>query len=416
MMKYLILIGDGMADEPKDFPEGKTPLVLANIPHLDLLAKKGTLGLVKTVPEDMHAGSDVANMTILGYDPKKYYTGRAPIEAYGRGLELKPEEVAFRCNLVSLKQENHQWLMEDYSADHISSEEAKQLIQALNQKLSSSRVKFYPSVSYRNLCIIEDINPERIKIPPPHDILNQPIAGYLESLKTSSEGKFILELMERSREIFRSHPVNQARKEKGKKPADMVWLWGQGTKPDFPTLKEKFGINGVVISGVDLVRGLGKLAGLEVALVPGATGYIDTNYQGKVESALRSLEQGANFVYLHLEAPDEASHAGDLELKIKAIELFDQKIVAPILEGLKKFPGWRLLVMPDHTTPVRLRTHRSDPVPFVAVSSEQFYSGKESPRAFSELEAKKTGIYLKQGDTLLEKYLLRNKNGKGSGN
>jgi len=413
-MKWLVLIGDGMADHPQDFPDGKTPLVVAKKPYLDLLAQKGTLGRVRTVPKGMHAGSDVANMSILGYDPLKYYTGRAPIEAYGCGIELEPEQVAFRCNLVSLREESGKLLMHDYSADHISNDEAKKLIQALNQNLADEQVRFYPSVSYRNLCLIRGINSEKIKIPPPHDILNQPIAPYLEELGQEPEAGLILKLMKKSKEIFKTHPVNLARKEQGKLPADMVWLWGQGKAPKFPTLKERYGISGVVISGVDLVRGLGKLAGLEIVRVPGATGYIDTNYEGKVEYALRALREGADFVYLHLEAPDEASHQGDLELKIKAIELFDQRILKPILDGLATLKPWKMLVMPDHTTPVRLRTHHDDPVPFVVISSEQFYSNRKINRIFSEQSAAKTGILIEQGYNLLDEYLFGGENGKGS--
>jgi len=406
--KFLILIGDGMADEPKDFPDGKTPLVVAQKPNLDLLAQVGELGLVRTIGKGQNAGSDVANMAILGYDPEKYYTGRAPIEAAGLGLSLKPDEVAFRCNLVSLRKEKGGLMMDDYSAGHITNEEAQALIQTLNQALSNDQIKFYPSVSYRNLCLIKNVDPKAVLIPPPHDIINQPIEKHLPQGKLNQAQKLILGLIAKSRALFQDHPVNQKRRAAGEKSADTIWLWGQGKTPAFTTLQERAGISGVVISGVDLIRGLGKLAGMEIIRVPGATGYIDTNYEGKVAAALAALEKGADLVYLHLEAPDEAAHSGDLELKIKAIELFDRRIVGPILEGLKKYEDWIMLVLPDHTTPVRIRTHHDDPVPFVAVSADQVRSGKKRARIFAEQDAQKAGIKIEKGFELLDRYFFGN--------
>jgi len=414
--KYLILIGDGMADEPKDFPDGKTPLISAKTPNLDLIASKGELGVVYTVPEGMSPGSDVANMSILGLNPKDYYSGRAPIEASGLGLKLSSNEIAFRCNLVSLRDEPEGLVMHDYSAGHISDKEAKELIEALNQGLGDKQVKFYPSVSYRNLCIIKQIDPEAIKIPPPHDISGQLIKNYLPGNNSNESEKFILDLIEGSKKLFREHKVNQARRRAGKKTADSIWLWGQGRTPKFASFKERYGIKGAVVSAVDLVRGLGKLAGLKIIKVPGATGYIDTNYEGKVSASLGTLEKGADLVYLHLEAPDEASHLGDLEMKIKAIELFDERILGAMLKGISRFKDWVLLVLPDHTTPIRLKTHHTNPVPFAVIDSIQFANQKALPRGFNELDASKTGILVKDGYSLLDRYFLKMKNGKNSGN
>ncbi len=404
--KFLILIGDGMADDPKDFPDGKTPLVAANKPNLDLLAQVGELGQVRTIGKGQNAGSDVANMAILGYDPEKYYTGRAPIEAAGLGLELKPDEVAFRCNLVGLRREDEEPVMDDYSGGHVTDDEGKQLVESLNKNLGTPRIKFYPSVSYRNLCIIKDIDPYQVHLPPPHDISNQRLCHHLPGPVLNPVEKLVMELIAKSRDLFKDHPVNQERRSAGKKTVDSIWLWGQGKAPAFTTLKERAGISGVVISGVDLIRGLGKLAGLEIIRVPGATGYIDTNYAGKVAAGIHALEKGADLVYLHVEAPDEAGHSGDLQLKIKAIELFDQRIIGPILEGLKKYQDWIMLILPDHATPVRIRTHQDDPVPFVAVSSAQVKSGKKQPRVFSEADAQKTGVLVEKGFSLLDKYFF----------
>jgi len=404
--RFIILIGDGMADTPADFPQGKTPLVAAHHPHMDFLARVGEMGLVQTVPEDMHSGSDICNLTILGYDPKKYYTGRAPIEAAGSGLKLGPDEAAFRCNLVGLREEQGKLIMDDYAAGHISDADAKELIQTLNQNFANGQVKFYPSVSYRNLCIIKNVDPGAVYIPPPHDILNQPLEKHLPNAALNDVEALVLELMAKSRELFKNHPVNQRRRAAKKKTVDSIWLWGQGKSPSLPTLKERAGVSGVVISGVDLIRGLGKLAGLEIVKVPGATGYIDTNYEGKVNAGLEALAKGDNFIYLHIEAPDEAGHAGDLALKIKAIELFDQKVVGPFLEGLKKYDDWMLLLMPDHTTPIKLRTHHTDPVPFIVVSSKQVKAGKELERRYTENDAANTKIKIDSAHTLLDRYFF----------
>jgi len=404
--RYIILIGDGMADTPADFKGGRTPLVAARHPNMDRLAAKGKLGTVATVPKGMHSGSDVCNMTILGYDPKKYYTGRAPIEAAGNGLQLKDDEVAFRCNLVGLRLDNAQLLMDDYSAGHVTDDEARQLVELLNQKLGNQNLKFYPSVSYRNLCVVKYLDPSAVYIPPPHDILGQPLDQHLPRGKLNDAQMLVLDLMAKSRGLFKDHPVNQARKAAGKKTVDSIWLWGQGKRPSLPTLQERAGVTGVVISGVDLIRGLGKLAGLEIVKVPGATGYIDTNYAGKVQAGLDALKRGDTFVFIHVEAPDEAGHAGDLKLKTRAIELFDAKVVGPFVKGLKKFDDWVMIVMPDHTTPIKLRTHHTDPVPFIVVSAQDLKSKKRAARRYTEAHAARSKIKIGAAWELLDKFFF----------
>jgi len=406
--KYIVLIGDGMADTPSDFKDQKTPLVAARHPKMDLLAGKGKMGTVVTVPKSVHSGSDICNMTILGYDPKKYYTGRAPIEAAGVGIALAEDEVAFRCNLVGLREENGELVMDDYSAGHITDEEAAELVALLNRELDNESVKFYPSVSYRNLCVIKNLDPQAVYIPPPHDILGQPLAKHLPQTSLNDAQLLVLDLMAKSRELFKGHPVNEKRRAAGKKTVDSIWLWGQGKRPALPTLKERAGVSGVVVSGVDLIRGLGKLAGLQIVKVPGATGYIDTNYAGKVKAGLEALKAGDDFVFLHVEAPDEAGHAGDLKLKIRAIELFDQKVVGPFLKGLKGFEDWVLLLMPDHSTPLKLRTHHTDPVPFIVVSSKEMKAKKSASRRFTELDAARTRLKLDSACKLLDRYFFGN--------
>jgi 2,3-bisphosphoglycerate-independent phosphoglycerate mutase len=401
-MKYVVLIGDGMADERKAFPEGKTPLFLARKPNLDRLASCGVFGTVRTIPQGMHPGSDVANMSILGYDPAVYYTGRAPIEAAGAGVELADDETAFRCNLVTLREESGQLLMDDYSAGHITDDEAEVLIQALNENLGRDGLTFYAGVSYRNLCLIRNFDKE-VNIRPPHDFMDQPVN---ENLPQGKGERDVMALVQASQKILAEHPVNEKRRAGGKKPANSIWLWGQGKRPSIPTLKDRAGVQGVVISGVDLVRGLGKLAGLEIIRVPGATAWIDTNYEGKVKAALEALKE-QDFAYIHVEAPDEASHAGDLDLKIKAIELFDERVVGPMLEGLMNFDEFKLLTMPDHYTPLSTRSHSDDPVPFSFVTRKDLTGDPETNRAFTEDEAEAGGIKVEKGSMLLDRYFFQ---------
>lgn len=400
--KYVVLLGDGMADYPIPELKGKTPLQVALTPNLDFLAKKGILGLVRTVPSGFPPGSDVANLSLFGYDPALYYTGRAPLEAASMGVKLELRDVAFRCNLITLLSEKGRAIMEDFSAGHISTEEAKEVIGDIGRILNSREFNFYPGVSYRHLLIWR--NGEKslsLKTTPPHDVTGEDVAAYLPEGEGRQE---IVGLMEKARKILRDHPINQARLKAGKKLANAIWLWGQGKAPSLPLLTERFGIRGSVISAVDLMKGIGVYAGLEIVNVPGATGYLDTNYAGKAEYALREVSQ-KDFVYVHLEAPDEAAHSGNLKEKIQAIEDFDGKIVGPILQGLKPYEDFRLMVLPDHPTPISVKTHTSEPVPFVIYTSEDARKSQMEDRSFDEASAQKTGLFIEKGHELMEKFI-----------
>lgn len=367
-MKYVVLVGDGMADLPIKELDGMTPLQKAFTPNMDRLASEGLLGRVRTIPEGMHPGSDVANLSILGYNPREVYSGRAPLEAASIGISLKNSDVAYRCNLVTLKYNRNRTraMMEDYSGGHISTEEARVLIQDLDTSLGTESISFYPGVSYRHLMIWSQGSAD-IECVPPHDILGKDIADYLPVGK----GEDILKkLMMDSVDILEAHPVNRERRENGKNPCNSIWLWGQGTKPRLTTFKEKYSIHGALVSAVDLAKGLGVYSGFEILDVPGVTGYLDTNYRGKVEYSLTALNT-VDFVYVHVEAPDEAGHSGNVRDKIKAIEDFDAQVVGPLIEGMKRFGEYRILLMPDHPTPIELRTHTADPVPFVIFDSRR---------------------------------------------
>jgi 2,3-bisphosphoglycerate-independent phosphoglycerate mutase len=402
-MKYVVLIGDGMADDPQEQYGGKTPLEAAKTPNLDRLSRSAVLGLVRTVPVGMNAGSDVANLSILGYDPRTHYTGRAPIEAAGLGVELKPGETALRCNLVSLRREGHRLVMDDYSAGQISNEEAAELMVTIQEKLGRDGIKFYPSVSYRNLCVIRGFD-DRLHATPPHDFMNGSVDEHWPGCPGAS---LVRTMVEASQKILAEHPVNVKRRKQGLKCADSIWLWGHGTMPKLKTIPERDGLHGVMISGVDLLRGLGKLAGLEVIRVPGATADIHTNYEGKVAAALDALRK-QDFVYLHVEAPDEAAHQGNLAEKVEAIELFDRRVVGPMIEGMQKSgQPFRMLIMPDHMTPVKERTHRDGPVPFMIVDSKQVAPKGETGPGFNERAAAATKLLIEKGDELLGTHLFQ---------
>ena len=400
--KYLVLLGDGMADYPIEELGGKTPLQAAKTPHLDKLAQKGTLGLVRTVPPGFPPGSDVANLSIFGYDPAFYFTGRAPLEAASMGVKLNPTDVAFRCNLITLSWSGKRAFMEDFSAGHIATEEAGEIIADVEKYLGNQVFHFYPGVGYRHLLVWR--NGEKsvaLKTTPPHDITGQEIAGYIPAGEGEEE---IRGLMKAASEILPDHPVNQARRQAGKKPANAIWLWGQGKAPALLPLTKRFGIAGSIISAVDLMKGIGFYAGLEIIHVPGATGYLDTNYAGKAEYALREIAK-KDFVYVHVEAPDEASHNGNLKEKIQAIEDFDGKIVGPIMGGLKEHADFRILVLPDHPTPIVLKTHSSEPVPFVLLSSEDVSRNPKEDRSFDEVSAQKAGLFIEKGHELVGKFI-----------
>ena len=394
-MKYAILVGDGMSDYPLAELNNKTPLEVAKIPNINEMVKKGMIGLVKTVPRGMKPASDIANLSILGYDPKAYYTGRGPLEAANIGVELGENEVAFRCNLVTVNND----IMADYSAGHISDKEAEAIIECLNEKLGSESLKFYHGKSYRNLLVIKaksahDVD-DLIKTSctPPHDIASQNIS---KSLPKGSSAAVLNRLMEESRAVLEKHEINKVRLDLHENPANMIWLWGQGTNPNMPTFKGIFGIEGAVISAVDLVNGIGKIAGLEVVTVPGATGYYDTNYQGKGDYAVKVLKR-KDFVFVHVEAPDEAGHNGDLRAKITAIENFDKFVVGAVWDFLKNTEDFRMLVLSDHATPVAVRTHVSDPAPFVMAGTNVAHNGFD---IFSETNAALSKLKFRSGAAL----------------
>ena len=415
-MKYVVLVGDGMADYPVEGLKGKTPLMVAKTPHMDWMARHGEIGLVRTIPNGFNPGSEIANLSIFGYDPLRYYTGRGPLEAASLGVKLEHDDIAFRCNLVTLKSEGTKIIMEDFAAGHITDDEARKIIFDLNKEMGTDDIQFYPGVSYRHLMVLKNgaakfSNLERLELTPPHDILGKEILPFLpqvieprESQNFERDGADeILGMMNESQRFLKNHPVNLGREAKGLRPANSIWLWGQGRSPRMITLKERFGIEGYVISAVHLLKGIGILAGLEVLEVPGATGYFDTNYDGKAQYALRGLKE-KDFVYVHVEAPDEAGHMGNLQLKIETIEAFDEKIVGAILRGMDDFESYKILVLPDHPTPLSIRTHAADPVPYVIYSKED---GAEYARgeAFDEVSAGKSGVRIEKGFELIERFL-----------
>ena len=394
-MKYIVLLGDGMSDKNLDELGGKTPLQSAKTPHMDFMARRGELGLVRTVPEGYTPGSDVANLSVFGYDPRTCYTGRSPLEAASIGVELGSGDVAFRLNLVNLHPQGGKLYMQDYSAGHISAEEGKELLEALQEKFGNAEFQFFPGVGYRHLMVWRG-GTDGMTVTPPHDITGQDIADYLPRGDGADQ---LIYLMNASQMLFCSHPQYKKRMADDKLPANSIWFWGQGKTPRMESYQQKFGLSGAVISAVDLIRGIGVYAGLEIIKVKGATGYIDTNYRGKAEAALHALET-VDYVYLHVEAPDEAGHSGNLPDKLKAIEQFDELVVGPVIEGIKKFGAYRILCLPDHPTPVKLMTHTAAPVPFIIYSGEEIVH--EDVAGYDEESAKAAGLYLDEGFRLME--------------
>ena len=392
-MKYIILVGDGMPDTPVKELGNKTPLEFAKTPNMDLAASMGICGTADFVPPSMKPGSDVANLSLFGYDPLKYYTGRGPLEAASMGVEIGDDDVAFRCNLVTIKD----GIMDDYSAGHITTEEARSLLETLGLKLGTSEIKFYPGISYRHLCVIKG-GARAAKCTAPHDISGKDIKKYLPS----GEGATLLnKLMEDSVEVLKKCKTNKDRIKKGNKPATSIWLWGQGMKPTMPTYEEKYNITGSVITAVDLIKGIGVYAGLDVISVPGATGYLDTNYKGKAQYALESLRV-KDFVFVHVEAPDEAGHNGDIRGKVKSIEDFDKLVVGTILKGMSGFKEWRLLITADHATPLNIKTHSRGAVPFVICGTS---IKKGTIKKFAEKEMAKSPLKISKGYTLTSKFI-----------
>ncbi|QWR78345.1 cofactor-independent phosphoglycerate mutase [Candidatus Magnetomonas plexicatena] len=399
-MKYIVLIGDGMADRPIDSIGGLTPLMKAHTPNMDMLAARGTVGGVQTVPASLPPGSDVANLSILGYDPTLYYTGRAPFEALSMGIDLSPTDVAYRCNLVTLKEAGGETIMEDYSSGHITTEEGKALIEAMAKSVSSqSDFKFYPGISYRHLMVWKNGLTD-IDCTPPHDITGKPIADFLPK---GHKSDVLRNLMTASHDVLKVHAVNVCRARDGKKPATSIWLWGQGKRPAVPLFKEKYKIDGALISAVDLTRGIGVAAGLKIIQVPGITGYLDTNYEGKASYGVEALND-ADFIYIHVEAPDEAGHTGNLNDKIRAIEDFDKYIVGGVFNKLVGRHDFRLLIMPDHATPICIKTHSREPVPFIIYDSTK--EMKSQVKSYDEnIIAASGSMTITSGHTLMDYFI-----------
>jgi len=382
-----------MADRPVPALEGRTPLAVARKPNMDSLAREGRLGLVRTCPPEFRPGTEVCAMSLLGYDPKTHFTGRGPLEALGRGIELRKSEVAFRCNLVTVKGD----MMEDYSAGHIGDAEAKTLIQMLDKRLGGEEIKFHPGVGYRHLMVWRG-GSEEVKTLAPHDIMGQPWRQFIPQGKGE---KRLLQIMEDSRILLDGHEVNRARRMKGLASANMAWLWSPGRVPEVQSFREKYGVAGAVISAVDIVKGLGALVGLEIVRVPGATGYFDTNYRGKGEAAVKVLRK-SDFVLVHVEAPDEAGHEGKIEEKVKAIEQIDEHVLGPLLQAREKLGGVAFLVMPDHLTPVTEKAHVADEVPVLMARPGARPDGLDT---FTEEAASRGSIHLVEGWRLMGRFI-----------
>lgn len=398
-MKYIVLVPDGLADEPLKELGGKTPMEAADTPNMDYLAQKGFSALAQTIPDGMSPGSDVGNLALMGYDPRENFSGRASLEAANLGIKLKDDEVVFRCNLVFVRD----GMMVDYSAGHISSDEAKNLIEHLERAIDWPDLRFYPGKSYRHLMVFKTINVPGmlgLKTTPPHDIINQAVKSYLPAGPQSGN---LLKIMDRSKKILEAHQINKIREGSGENPGNMIWLWGQGARWHLPLFKDRWGLNGAVISAVDLVNGIGRLAGLEVIDVPGANGYYDTNYKGKAKYALDSLKKH-DFVYVHVEATDEAGHNGDWKAKVACCEHFDKDIVGPIFKFFGKPKDVRILVCPDHPTPVVKRAHDRSPVPFVMWGEGIENHGVKN---YSEKTAAAEGLKFKSGQEMIQFFLKR---------
>ena len=393
MTKYAIIVPDGAADEPLEQFGNKTVLEAAETPNMDQISKQGRCGLVRTIPANMEAGSDVAQMSLLGYNPSQYYTGRAPIEAAARNIKLTPSDWVFRCNLVTIADGK----MADHSAGHISSQEAATLIKELQEHLGNKQLRFYAGISYRHLVVFKGLDFD-VQTYPPHDSIGTSIEKILPRGKGAD---LLINLMARSQQLFTDHDINKVRKDLGENQVSSIWLWGQGKTARLESFQKRFGIRGAAITAVDLVRGLAKLIGFDLIEVPGATGFVDTNYRGKGSAAIKAMEQ-YDLVFIHIEAPDEASHSGNAEMKKKAIEQIDKHIVGPVLEAIKNYQNWRILVMPDHPTPVRNGSHSPEPVPFAMAGND--ISGILD-MTFSEANAAKSGLRIDNGFELMEYFL-----------
>ncbi len=398
-MKYIIVLGDGMADEPLEELGGKTPLEYAKTPYMDKIAKESDIGLAKTIPDGMKPGSDTANLAVLGYDPNQYYTGRSPLEALSIGVEMEDNDIAIRCNLVTVSDDGlpyEQKKMIDHSSGEISTEDAAALLDAVRKELEDGEYQFYVGTSYRHCTIWK--NGDAAELTPPHDILGKAIGDYLP------QDEILRKKMKRSYEILNEHPINIERAKKGLNKANSIWFWGAGTKPALDSFEGKFGKKGAMISAVDLLKGIAVGAEMQNIEVEGADGTLETNYEGKAAAAVKTLtEGGSDFVYIHVEAPDEMGHQGSVERKVKAIEYLDGRIIGPVFESMKQTgQDFRMLVMPDHPTPIRTRTHSSEPVPYLLYDSTE---KQENTWKYNEKEAKESGNYFEKGYMLIRELL-----------
>ncbi len=401
-MKYLVILCDGMADSrDANFLGGKTPMEIAKKPNMDALARDGEVGICKTVADGLKPGSDVANLSVMGYDPAVCYTGRSPLEAASIGVELKDTDVALRCNIVTLSDEENYGdkTMVDYCAGDISTEEAREIIKTVEQHFGNDIYKFYPGVAYRHCLIVDGGTTELGNMTPPHDISGRIIGEYLSD---NENAKPLIELMKESYDLLKDHPVNLERIKKGERPANSIWLWGEGKKPSLESFKEKFGISGTVISAVDLLKGIGICAEMNVPEVKGVTGYIDTDFDAKVKAAKEAFQNGSDLVYLHFEAPDECGHRGEAENKVKSIEIIDQKVVGEMVKYLDTKGDYRILIMPDHPTPLNTKTHSAKPVPYLIYDSTKKQNGVS---VFTEETAEGTGVFVEHGPDIMKKLI-----------
>lgn len=400
-MKYVVVLCDGMADYPVPALGGKTPMMVADKPNFDMLASRSEVGLVRTVAPGLKPGSDVANLSVLGYDPKKCYTGRSPLEAVSIGVKLKDDDVTLRCNLVTLSdEENYEdKTMVDYSAGDISSAEAKELIEAVQAAFGNEKYRYYNGVSYRHCLVWSKGTTDLGTMTPPHDISGKRIGGYLSK---SENAKELIDMMKRSYAVLKDHPVNKKRIAEGKRPGNSIWLWGEGKKPMLEDFEKVYGLKGSIISAVDLLKGIGLSANMSVPYVEGATGYIDTNFEGKAEKAVEELDNGCDLVYVHFEAPDECGHRNEPENKVRAIELIDSRVLPIILKGLEKYDDYKIMILPDHPTPIVTMTHASDPVPYMIYHKKD---EKQGVATINEETAKATGNFIDFGPGIMKKFI-----------
>lgn len=401
-MKYVVFLGDGMADTPVDELGNRTPLEVARHPYMDMMASKGVFGMVSNVPEGMKPGSDTANLSVFGYDPKVYYSGRSPLEAASIGIELDPDDVTYRCNFVTISDPDdfENATMVDYCSDEIETEEAKQLVELFNEKFESDKVKLYSGIYYRQ-CLVLKHAETGAELVQPHDIPSQTVS---DKLPKGTNSELLRSMMAFARQTFKDHPVNKRREARGLHPANEVWFWGEGRRPALKPFKELFGLNGTVISAVDLIQGIGKCAGMEVLHVPGATGNYKTDFSAKAQAAIDAFKRGSDYVYIHMEAPDECGHQHQIKEKVWSIEQIDEKVLAPVVDYLNQCgEDYVALVLPDHPTPLDIRTHTSDPVPFAMYFSADAKKG--SPKTYTEENGRSTGLYLSEGYKLIDMML-----------